>query len=231
MNPLNLFKLEKLKIKSYSTAERNDKPKIFEAMFNPESYSLHYENKFNKCQGVNTTGGTTNYSFSRPEKLSLKLILDGTGASVTGYNVLLGKTRDVYNQVQEFLRLTTFMDGDIHEPPYLLIIWGDLNFKCRLTSLDIKYTLFDRSGVPLRAELDTSFFGQLEETERLKNENKNSPDLTHIRVVKAEDQLPLMCEQIYGSPHYYISVAKANGITDFRNLKPGQEIFFPPIEK
>ncbi|MDO9615798.1 MAG: LysM peptidoglycan-binding domain-containing protein, partial [Bacteroidota bacterium] len=30
---------------------------------------------------------------------------------------------------------------------------------------------------------------------------------------------------------YYIEVAKANGLNDFRNLKTGQKIKFPPIEK
>ena len=35
-----------------------------------------------------------------------------------------------------------------------------------------------------------------------------------------------MCEEIYGSSQYYLLVAKANGLDDFRNLKPGQENLF-----
>jgi hypothetical protein len=230
MNPLRLFKLEKLKILAYSNAERKGSADTFEVMFNPETYSLNYRNIYDQKQGINTSGRTARYSMSKSGNLSLTLILDGTGVDVYGLSVF-GKSIDVYKKVQEFLKYTYHMDGDIHEPKYLVISWGDLTFHCRLESVDVKYSLFDNNGVPLRAELQTTFFGDIEESSRLKQENKNSPDLTHSRIVKAHDRLPLMCEKIYGSPHYYIHVAKANNLLDFRDLKPGQEIFFPPIEK
>ena len=49
--------------------------------------------------------------------------------------------------------------------------------------------------------------------------------------VKQGDNLPLMCENIYGDPNYYLQVAEANNIIDFRNLIPGQKILFPRLEK
>lgn len=231
MGLLNLFKLEKLKIHVYENRKRFGLPKdTFEVMFNPESYTFKYENVFSKAQGINTSGRTAKYALSKPSRLSLKIILDGTGVSEYGIS-LLGKKKDVYKQVQKFLDLTAYMDGKIHEPKFLKIEWGDLIFKCRLKDVEVTYTLFDKSGIPLRAELDTSFVGDLEVSERLKNEDKSSPDLTHKRVVKAHDTLLLLCEEIYGSPHYYLKVAMLNKLDDFRNLVPGQELFFPPIEK
>jgi nucleoid-associated protein YgaU len=50
-------------------------------------------------------------------------------------------------------------------------------------------------------------------------------------MVKAGDTLPLMTEEIYGDDKYYLEVARINNITSFRQLQPGTEIFFPPIEK
>lgn len=230
MNPLRLSKLEKLKIFAYTKPDRLVEGEKFEVMFNPETYSLSYTNEFSDLQGINTSGRTANYSKSEPGQLSLTLLLDGTGVDVFGLTVL-GKYTHVSAQVKEFLRLTYRMDGDIHEPKFLTIRWGELTFKCRLKSVEVKYTLFDHAGIPLRAELQTVFFSDVGETERLKDENKNSPDLTHSRIVGAHDLLPLMCEKIYGSAKYYIHVARANNLKDFRDLKPGQEIFFPPIEK
>ena len=58
-----------------------------------------------------------------------------------------------------------------------------------------------------------------------------SPDLTHLRVIKAGDKLPVLCNEIYGDPRLYLRVAQANGIDDFRNILPGMRIFFPPLEK
>jgi hypothetical protein len=224
---LQLFKLEKLEIQVFDTRDRTSPSDTFKVMFNPESYTQSYENVFNALQGINTSGRSARYSLSKPSDLSLKLILDSTG--VTEYG-LADAPKDVSKRVKEFLELTAYMDGDIHEPKFLTIAWGNLNFKCRLKSVTINYTLFDNSGIPLRAELDTAFIADLDDKARLKQENKNSPDLTHWRIVRAHDTLPLMCEQIYGSAAFVIQVAKANKLNDFRNLVPGQELFFPPIK-
>lgn len=228
MGSLNLFKLEKLKIHVYSNRKRTGTPDdSFEVMFNPESYTQTYENEFSRKQGINTSGRSARYSLSKPSDLSLKIILDGTG--VTEYGGV--RRMDVNKEVQQFLSLTCYMDGEIHEPKFLKIEWGDLIFKCRLKRADIRYTLFEKSGVPLRAEIDAAFMDDIDEAERLRMENKSSPDLTHVRLVKANDTLPLLCEEIYGSAQHYLKVAAANKLNDFRNLIPGQELFFPPLEK
>lgn len=230
MGLLNLFKLEKLKIQVFTDRARSGAPgETFEVMFNPETYSQSYENVFQKTQAVNSSGREAKYAMSKPSDLSLKLIIDGTGVSTYGITNLLGGKMDVYKKVEDFLQKTSHMDGKIHEPKFLIVAWGKLNFKCRLKSVTVNYTVFDNSGIPLRAELNTVFVSDIDNKQRLKKENKNSPDLTHWRVVQAHDTLPLMCEEIYGSPNYYIQVAKANKLNKFRDLPAGTELFFPPI--
>lgn len=236
----NPFKLEKLKILVYADERRIGLPQAtFEAMFNPESYSLKYENVYQKYQGVNTSGRTAKYSLSKPQKLSLKLILDDTGVADYGLSgfataAFVGKlkgTKDIYKQVNSFLQLTTYMDGKSHEPKYLKIEWGDLIFDCRLESVDVNYTLFNRSGQPIRAELETVFIGDIQDSKRIKKENKNSPDLSHSRTVKGGDKLPLMAQEIYGNSAYYIQLAHANNLNNFRKLKTGTNIKLPPIKE
>jgi nucleoid-associated protein YgaU len=84
---------------------------------------------------------------------------------------------------------------------------------------------------PLRATARAKFKGFVEDNLRVAMENNSSPDLTHVREVKKGDTLPLMTFRIYGDSKYYLEVAKANNITNFRKLEVGQRIFFPPIEK
>ena len=235
----NPFKLEKLKIKVFNYQERNNIEDTFEAMFNPESYSLKYENVYHSYQGINTSGSTAKYSLSKPQRLSLKFILDDTGVADYGlYGFagasLVGKIsgkKDVYQQVNRFLNLTTYMDGEIHEPKFLKIEWGDLIFDCRLQSVDITYTLFNRSGQPIRAELDTVFIGDIKDSKRIKQENKNSPDLTHRRTIKAGDNLPLIAQEVYGDSAYYLKLASVNNLNSLRQLKIGTTINLPPIKK
>lgn len=237
------FQLEKLKIHVYDDRRRVGSPgDTFEAMFNPESYSLQYENVFQAYQGINTSGREVKYSLSKPSELSLELLLDdsgvipktgATGTIFTG-SALVKKLRgqnDVYSQVQRFLQLTNYMDGTIHEPKFLKIEWGDLIFNCRLASVTVSYTLFNRSGQPTRAKLDTHFVGDIEDSKRLKQEDKMSPDLTHVRTVKSGETLPLLATQIYDDPTYYIKLAKANKLNNFRKLRGGTVVKLPPIDK
>ncbi|MFQ5587905.1 MAG: hypothetical protein ACE5F7_03610 [Nitrospiria bacterium] len=226
----NPFKLERLKIKAYKSGRRAGSPVgTFEAMFNPASFKQKYAIAYGKNQGINSTGRAVNYSRSEPSDLNIKLILDGTG--VTDYGVVsLFKPKKVSEQVKSFLDLTFHMNGTIHKPNYLTVEWGDLNFPCRLLSADITYTTFDRNGSPLRAELDVKLISDDETEKRMKKENKSSPDLTHRRVVKSGDTLPLMTKEIYGTSSHYLRVAQVNDLNNFRNLSPGQEIVFPPLE-
>ena len=231
-----LFKLEKLKIKVYGNRLRNGLPQnTFTVMFNPASISMQHENVFHKFQGINTSGRQAMYSHSHSDRLTLDLVLDGTRVTDFGLVSLFGLgAKSVSEQIDQFLKLCFHMDGDIHEPKYLKIQWGNgvlQNFDCRLQSVDIEYTSFDRNGAPLHATLKTTFVEDIETAKRLRLEGKNSPDLSHTRVVKSGDTLPLLCKAIYGSSEHYLRVAQANNLHNFRDLTPGQTLTFPPLEK
>jgi hypothetical protein len=227
----NLFKLEKLKIIAYKNVGRTQEFGTFEAMFNPESFSRHLGIKYNdRDQSINSSGKQQLYARSEPEQFTIKLILDGTGVNEKiGLTKLFGKTETVSDRIEKLLDLTFKMNGDIHEPNYIKIVWGDLNLACRLKNMNINYTNFDRSGHPLRAEIDLSLISDEDPTRRLRKENKNSPDLTHSRIVMVGDTLPLLTKQIYGSSVHYLKVAQFNQLDDFRNLTPGQRLYFPPL--
>jgi hypothetical protein len=225
----NLFKLEKLKIRAYKSRARGtgDLLGTFEAMFNPESYQQTWAITYGPPRGTGTSLPKAIYHRHKPSDLKIKLLLDGTGVDEMGIAALAGR-KTVAKRVEEFLKLTFRMRGQNHEPNYLKVEWGDLIFSCRLGSVVISYTSFDRDGTALRAELDTTFLAEVDDKKRLAEENKSSPDLTHHRVVRAGDSLLLLTKEIYGTADPYLVVAAANGLDDFRNLVPGQERSFRP---
>lgn len=227
--PLDLFKLEKLKIHAYDNAERKGRRLgTFVAMFNPESFSQKHEIQWARGQGMNSSDQQATYSHSRPSELTLNLTLDGTGVNAMG-GLQFEPKKTVAERFDEFLELTFRMNGEIHEPNYLVVEWGVLNFSCRLLSVAVSYNSFDRDGKPLRAELEVNLLSDTEITKRLSQEDKRSSDLTHGRMVKNGDTLPLMTKAVYGSSAYYLDVARYNELDDFRNLTPGLEIYFPPL--
>ena len=229
---LNLFKLEKLKIKAYETKSRSSPPiKTFEAMFNPsslkQSYKIIWGNK--DRQGYNSSGLQVEYTRSKPERLDIDLLLDGTGVDQMGAAALLGP-KTVSDRIKEFLDTTFRYNGNIHEPNYLVVEWGSLIFSCRLEWVDITHTNFSRDGTTLRAELNASFISDKEAKRLAKEENKKSPDLSHSRIVREGDSLPLLTNAVYGSSAYYLDVARFNQLDNFRSLNAGDQILFPPLE-
>ena len=231
----NLFKLEKLTVEIYKDRKRSQKvQKDVKVMFNPSSFSMKHTNDFQGCQGVQNGGATTaKFSQSGAEDLSLSLVIDGTG--VTDFGLVTASAMgsgSVSEQIDDFLKACYLVNGDIHEPNYLRIKWGSgplQGFDCRLKSVDIKYTAFARNGAPLRAELETLFVADKDPAKQAAETSLTSPDLTHTRVVRSGDTLPLLCKEIYGSAAYYFRVAQVNQLDDFRDLTPGQQILFPPL--
>jgi hypothetical protein len=130
----------------------------------------------------------------------------------------------------EALRNTVYTYvGEKHEAPVVQVVWGSLIFYGRAEGMKFDYTLFMPNGEPLRAKITLNFVEYTSAAEIAKESQPRSPDLTHLVTVRAGDTLPLLCEQIYRDPAYYLEVARINGLTAFRQLEPGLTLRFPPL--
>lgn len=225
-------KLEKMLILAFKTskdaesggtAEAKDS---FEALINPETYTLEYKVKTADGQGQGSSGVQAKFEYTMPEELTFEFLFDNTG-------IIDGKAKKegIFDVVNHFRKMLIGYQGESHEPYHLKLVWGNLIFKGRAIELGITYKLFNADGQPIRAIAKVKFKGSIEEKKRAAKEDKNSPDLTHMRKVKAGDTLPLMCYRIYGDPKYYFHVAAVNSLGNFRYLVPGTDLIFPPIEK
>jgi len=222
--------LTKLKIKGFK--DERFRQEIadgeFNTLINPETYQVRYQISQNDQQAQGTSAAAPRFSKTLPEDLQLDFIFDRSGV-IKGYEDLLGE--GIIGDIDKFKHIVLDYNGDQHKPNYLIISWGSLLFKGSLKDMDITYKLFKPDGTPIRATIHATFKGFIEDSLRVARENNNSPDLTHIRMVNEGDTLPLMTFRIYGDSKYYLEVAKANKLVNFRKLVPGQQIFFPPIEK
>ncbi|MAJ51094.1 MAG: hypothetical protein CMB82_05715 [Flammeovirgaceae bacterium] len=217
--------LELLTIKAYKSASCSFSDYIgeYNAQLNPTEYSKSW-----KTNSVSVpTGGGSGPNLvmvkpADPENISLKFTIDDTGA-IPGGNV------NIVDNVANLKELCLDVNDDTHTTNYLSLEWGSLELKCKMTDFSVVYKLFDFDGFPIRAEINANFTEFIDVGSML--EGYNSPDMSHIIEVKQGDNLPLMCKNIYGDPNYYLQVAEANNIIDFRNLIPGQKILFPRLEK
>lgn len=226
-------KLEKMLILAFSDSEKAenggilDADDFFETLINPETYTIDYKLKFsNGAQGQGTSGQQLIYEYTEPEEMTFEFLFDNTG-------IIDGHARaDISDDIKRFKKVLLEYQGNIHEPRHFKLVWGkNFIFKGRVTEVSITYKLFLPDGTPIRAIAIVTFKSSIEEQKRAAQENNSSPDLTHVRKVKAGDTLPLMCHRIYGTPEYYLQVAEVNNLGNFRNLVPGMDIVFPPVEK
>jgi hypothetical protein len=234
---LNTGELAKVKIQGFEDITQSGPPKVFEAFINPDEFTLKYETSIDHIPVPGQTSTPGVFLSSTPVELALKFYLDGTKASGPLKSAEKAEV-SVAQKIQEFYEACGY-NSDRHRPRYVQILWGQFKllrfdpevFRGCLKSVSIQYKLFKPNGEPLRAIINATFVESIAAPKRDSAGKASSPDLTHVRVVKEGDTLPAMAQSIYGDFSYYLEVAKANGLTDFRNLQPGARLFFPPFDK
>jgi hypothetical protein len=196
------------------------------AFINPSAYQRSLTVDYNPDQSLGSSGSTQGFKSIGQSDLSLSFFIDGTGV----VKLPAGFT-DVDSYIEKFTELVSGYQGEIHRPYYLLIIWGRLKFTGVCSKIDVKYNLFKPDGKALRATIEINLTQSKDYKTKTQEAANSSPDLTHLRTVSAGDTLPLMAYRIYGDSSHYLKVARANGLSSFQDIKPGDQIYFPPIKK
>ncbi|MEO8516523.1 MAG: hypothetical protein ABI426_07255 [Flavobacterium sp.] len=248
--------IDKMRIEVFPSKDYIEPPKktIF-VQLNPEKYSIKQNVVFCEGQAMGTTGSDLKYNKIEGEEVNFEFFFDSSGVvppgkikDGKGTESLMDVAGDVANalkpavvnpfaevetvekEVEEFKKLLMSYNGDTHQTSYLKLLWGGYSLCCRLKSMDVEYSLFRKDGRPIRAKVKCGFKGTIDYKLMVAKEKKSSPDLTHERVIKMDDDLALLSESIYQNNTFYIDVAKNNKLLSFRQVSLGQKIIFPPIK-
>jgi hypothetical protein len=213
--------LTNLKITGMEKSDGSSPSLVFEVMFNPNSYTVNHKLNFDTKQAPGNGGGEPEFKNKESETFTLEFMMDATGAS--------RPAKPIIDQVSQFNKVTTNMNGKTHRPNYLVVQWGTFIRECVLQSANITYTLFSLEGIPLRAKVNATFIERADSELNARASMFSSPDLTHEIVVKEGDLLPLLTYKTYHDQKYYLQVARINKIKNFRKLIPGTRILFPPL--
>jgi len=224
--------LSKLIIHSFEKNDfkKEDEKLMFTTPINPETFTRTNHIELDTSRGHGQPGTNPKYKSTAPEELKIEFVLDGT-KTMEGY-IEQYKNQEVSEQIKNFTDCVYKYEGKIHRPRFLIVHWGsEIRFPCVLSHLDINYTLFNPNGNPLRAKINATFVKYESETAIAAAARMSSPDLTHFRTVKEGDRLDLMTFAIYSDASLFLQVARANNLISPRNIKPGKELYFPPVNK
>src|SRR5689334_10113357 len=102
----DLFKLAKLTIRGFKKSSRSATESLgrFEVQYNPETLSMKHESVYQPPPSMGANAGKNRWSYAKPSRLSVELVLDGTGADHLGIELLAGLTT-VPQQIKKFLAI------------------------------------------------------------------------------------------------------------------------------
>ena len=218
--------------------------KIFEVQINPEQITRNFSIKYREPNSPGANGSEFQFDKVNPEELELRFILDGTGAVLQNntpspdmvgnlLNALPAEAQAAYvplKVLQLQAAVYDFID-EKHRTPFIMVQYGKLVFMGLLMNMSVNYNLFSPSGIPLRAEVTLNLKAHTPFKDSAALLSLLSPDLTRRHQVVAGENILRICDDVYEAEKYYLEVAKANGLTNFRNLKPLTNLILPPLDK
>ncbi|MCC6437411.1 MAG: LysM peptidoglycan-binding domain-containing protein [Acidimicrobiales bacterium] len=195
-------------------------------LFNPSQLQLSRANSWRADVVPGREAPELSFTGGQAGSLSLDLTFDTTaeGTPVTSYTTKL----------LDLMKIDTSLAGydesaNNGRPPWVKFHWGDLHsFKAVIASIDISFTYFARSGMPLRAKVGLKLT-QYEPDANWGPQNPTSgtpkPQRTHQ--VTHGETLDRIAARHYNDPTQWRLIAGANGITDPLAVTPGTTLAIP----
>ncbi len=128
----------------------------YTVLVNPQSYKVVHHAPHTENQPLG--GGNTVFSFNKvaTEKMSLNLLFDSTGSLgqipfINNENVLV--------QINRFLEVAFSDVSKDDKFKELQLVWGPMEFFGVLEKVEISYSHFSATGIPIRAKAVCSFSG------------------------------------------------------------------------
>jgi hypothetical protein len=209
---------------------RDTKGPPIECMFNPKEYAFSKSNQWapGKIKGKNVP--KLEFGSGNPATLTMQLHFD-TWATGSG-----GSPVDVRTYTDAIWELT-LVDPKLSDqtkyklgrPPIVHFQWGQAwSFDAVITSINLRFTLFDRNGTPVRAVMDVTFQQAVDEKLFPKqNPTSGGREGGSLWTVREGDTLAWIAHREYGDPNLWRRIADANRLTTVRDLRPGTVLEVP----
>lgn len=216
------LELTKAKIKVYRT------PVVeITCMFNPADYKISTTTEYSNKNKLQSSENVEQYTGGLCSTLSLTLYYDITETLGSTPDATKSET-SIKDYTSEMEKLV-FVEGTEHKPPQVEFIWGDLNYKGVITSLNQEFQYFDMDGKALRAKLDV-IIKESASDNAARLSPKESPDRTKRRLVTDETTLWKMAWEEYKDCNKWEDIARYNGLMNPHDIWPGQILRLPALK-
>jgi Contractile injection system tube protein/LysM domain len=198
-------------------------------LFNPSQISVGRRNNWASEPMPGKGVSRLSYRGAQSGSMQVELVFDTTadGTAVTKHTGAILKLMDVDASLAGSDETTNNA-----RPPFVIFHWGDLHsFKAVITDLQLVFTYFSASGIPLRAKMGLTM-QQYEESQAFGPQNPTSgtPRPHRVHRVQPGETLDRIAARYYGDSTRWRSLAAANSIEDPLAMRPGALLSVPRIE-
>lgn len=193
-------------------------PKLIPLRFNPTEYKLSKSNTFAEITIPGLEAPPIQYIRGGSETLSVQALVDTSDT-----------LEDVRKSYVDSIRALMRPQESLHAPPIVRFVWDTAVFRGVLEKLDVNYVLFGKDGVPLRAQLDLTLKEYRPAKEQVNDPPRSSPSVEKSYVVRRGDTWDRIAAAVYRRPDAWRELARANGISDPRDLRPGLVLTVPRL--
>jgi phage tail protein X len=203
--------------------------KTFNFDFNPSQLQLNRRAQWKYTPAAAVRNGTVpEFMGPEPRQMTVEIFLD-TSTKPTS-NVVLKNVESLLDCCEVTAKSIAAKQPS---PPWVVFQWGSFStarFTAYVESVDVTYSLFGTTGVPIRATCQVALH---EIPSKTKGQNPTSGALTAQRVhrVVAGDSLQSLAWREYGNAAVWRAIAEINGIDDPSRLPTGTELILPAAEE
>jgi len=204
-----------------------------DCQFNPESLKITKSVEWNAAKSGTSTRD------AQPQSNAPDMEFGGGHAAEFSLDLVFDTTtldnQDVRGYTNQLLTFTLMGGGksgkEDEEPPAIEFVWGEfLLFLAVIKKIEITYTLFLPSGVPVRARVHLDLIQLMDEDGKQGSQNPTTrTPARKTRVVQQGDRLDYLAYQEYGQPGLWREIAEANHIENPLDLQPGQRLVIPKV--
>lgn len=196
--------------------------------FNPADLTIARQNTWTGKEAKGRNAPNLVFQAGQSGTLSFSLTLDTTD---TGTDVT-----EQTNALLDLLAVNKSLAGSDPKsnkarPPWVQLHWGALHsFKAVVERLQIKFTYFAGTGMPLRAKADLTLKQYKDETDRpLQNPTSHTPSLHAVHRLVHGETLDRVAAVHYADPTRWRLIADANRIVDPIAVAPGTLLIVPEL--
>ena len=210
------MELEKATISLYDPDSMKVYGEKISVLFNPGQYRLSKSNQFSDVAIPGLPAAPIQFGKGNSRTLSMQLFFDS-----------YGKRTDVREHTDKITGLLD-INSELHAPPVLVFIWGNMKFVCVLERAEQTFELFLPDGTPVRATIDVTFKEYYDGKQH--GADLQSANFAKRYVVKGRDTLSGISGHVYEDPGLWRYIAEENRIDDPFSIYPGQVLVIPAIE-